>query len=49
MTHGYYYGLPGTNAAEHSYGGSFGYLSCFPRVPFRCRKLFGLNTIKWLV
>jgi hypothetical protein len=30
----YHYGLPGTNVGEHSYKGSFGYLSCLPRVPF---------------
>jgi hypothetical protein len=41
MTLGYYYGLPGTNAGEHSYGGSFGYWSCLPRVPLRCRKTSG--------
>jgi hypothetical protein len=29
LTLRYYYGLPGTNAGEHSYGGSFGYLSWF--------------------
>jgi hypothetical protein len=41
MTLGYYYGLPGTNADEHSYGSSFGYLSSLPRVPIRCRKPLG--------
>jgi hypothetical protein len=41
MTLGHHYGLPGTNAGEHSYGGSFGYLSCLPRVPLRCRKPSG--------
>jgi hypothetical protein len=30
MTLGYYYGLPGTNAGEHSYGGRLGYLRCLP-------------------
>jgi hypothetical protein len=38
MTLGYRYGVPGTKAGEHPYGGSFGYLSCFPRVTIRCRK-----------
>jgi hypothetical protein len=33
MTLGYYYGIPGTNAEEHSCGGSYSYLSCLPRVP----------------
>jgi hypothetical protein len=37
MTLGYHYGLPETNAGEHSYGGNYGYLSCLPRVPLRCR------------
>jgi hypothetical protein len=41
MTPGYHYGLPGTNAGEHSYGGNHGYLSCLPRVPIRCRKPSG--------
>jgi hypothetical protein len=41
MTLGYHYGLPGTNAGEHSYGGNFGYLSCLPRVPLRYRKPSG--------
>jgi hypothetical protein len=37
MTLGYYYDLSKMNAGEHSHEGSFGYLSCFPRVPIRCR------------
>jgi hypothetical protein len=45
MTFGYYYGLPGTNVGEHSYGGSFGYLGCLPRVPTRCHKPLG-STLK---
>jgi hypothetical protein len=31
MTPGYHYGLPRTNAGEHSCGDSYGYLSCLPR------------------
>jgi hypothetical protein len=42
ITLGYYYGLPGMNAAGHSYGGNFDYLSCLPRVLIRCRKPLGL-------
>jgi hypothetical protein len=38
MTPRYYYGLPGMTAGERSYGGSFHYLSCLPRIPLRCRK-----------
>jgi hypothetical protein len=41
MTLGYHYGLPETNAGEHSCGGNYGYYSCFPRVPIRCRKPSG--------
>jgi hypothetical protein len=41
MTLGYHYNLPGTNAGKHSYGGSFSYLSCLPRVPFWCGKPSG--------
>jgi hypothetical protein len=41
MTLGYDYSLPGTNAGEHLYGGNYGYLSCLPRVPIRCRKPLG--------
>jgi hypothetical protein len=46
MTLGYYYGIPGTNAGEHLCGVSHGYFSCPPRVPIRCRKPFGPNTLK---
>jgi hypothetical protein len=41
MSPGYHYGLPGTNAGEHLYGGNYSYLSCLPRVPIRCRKPSG--------
>jgi hypothetical protein len=41
MIFGYYYGLPDTNAGEHSYGGSFGYLSTE-----NVLQAFGLNTLK---
>jgi hypothetical protein len=41
MTLGHHYGLPRTNAGQYSYGGSFGYLSCLPRVPLWCRKPSG--------
>jgi hypothetical protein len=41
MTPGCHYGLPGTNAGEHSYGGNSGYLRCLPRVPLRWRKHSG--------
>jgi hypothetical protein len=41
MTLRYDYGLPGTNAGEHTYVGSFGYLSCLPRVLSWCRKPSG--------
>jgi hypothetical protein len=37
----YYYGLRVANAKEHSYGDSFGYLSCLPRVPTSFRKPSG--------
>jgi hypothetical protein len=40
-TLGHHYGLPGTSAGEHSYGGSFGYLNCLPREPSWCRKPSG--------
>jgi hypothetical protein len=38
MTPALHYGILGTNAGEHSYGDGYGYLSCLPRVPIRCRK-----------
>jgi hypothetical protein len=41
MILGHHYGLPRMNVGEHSYGDSFGYLSCLPRVLFRCRKPSG--------
>jgi hypothetical protein len=47
MTPRYYYGLPGTNAGEHSYGGSSGSLSYFTRVHKRCRKPSGSTTLTW--
>jgi hypothetical protein len=41
MTLRYHYSLPGANVGEHSYGGSFGYVSCLLRVPFWCCKPSG--------
>jgi hypothetical protein len=41
MTLGYHYGLPRTNAGEHSYGANSAYLSCLPRVTKRCCKPSG--------
>jgi hypothetical protein len=45
MTLGYYYSLPGANVGQHSYGGSFGYLSSLKstnNVP----QAFRLNNLK---
>jgi hypothetical protein len=46
MTHGYYYGLPETNAGVHSYGGSSSILSCLPELTVRVPQNFGLNILR---
>jgi hypothetical protein len=52
MTLRYYYSLPGTNAGQHLYGGSSGYMSCLPRVPATPRgdpfMLLSLVATAWL-
>jgi hypothetical protein len=40
MTLGYYHGISGTSAGEHSCGGSHGYLSCLPIVPIGADSLW---------